>query len=267
MNDFQRRRLLTVLEPFHHIISVPGESAEVTYVSRYGQDVAFERLDRSFGRCALGDFEFDFGQLTEEEKLKLERSEIERCDKFTSQLPKRLRENTFEAIDVHSGNREAYERCKALEYGRNLFIHGDAGNGKTMLAVATAKHFAANYTVGFWSAATFCDAIRSAMSPRGTAERPNLKGYDVLVLDDIDKAKPSDFVYEALYSLINYRWENEKTTIFTSNRSVKVTAERASPDQDNSRALMSRMASGEVVEVAGPDRRVLQGKLVADLVA
>lgn len=121
MNDFQRRRLLAALKD-DHVITVSEEPVEVTYVQRYGTGIQYRRPNGSYGFCALDDFEFDIGQLTEEDKVELERGEMERRDTFTNELPKRLRAHTFEAIDVHTGNREAYERCRALEYGRNLFI-------------------------------------------------------------------------------------------------------------------------------------------------
>ena len=80
------------------------------------------------------------------------------------------------------------------------------------------------------------------------------------MLDDIGKTKASDFVYEELYGLINYRLEHGLTTIFTSNHPLSVTALKVSPDPDNLGAMVSRLASGAVVEVKGRDRRVLNGK-------
>ena len=80
------------------------------------------------------------------------------------------------------------------------------------------------------------------------------------MLDDIGKTKPSDFVFEELYGLINHRLEHGLTTIFTSNHSLSDTALKVSPDPDNLGAIMSRLASGTVVEVKGRDQRVLQGR-------
>ena len=43
---------------------------------------------------------------------------------------------------------------------------------------------------------------------------------ELLVLDDIWTEKPTDWVAEVLYTIINNRYENMKTTVFTSNLKV-----------------------------------------------
>ena len=52
---------------------------------------------------------------------------------------------------------------------------------------------------------------------------------DVLVLDDIGTEKPTDRVAEILYTIINNRYENMKTTIFTSNLKVPELWDRLNP--------------------------------------
>ncbi len=129
-----------------------------------------------------------------------------------------------------------------------------------MLAVATAHYFAPYFSVAVWGAVNLFSAIRTSFNPHSSVERPNLERPELLVLDDIGKSKASDFVYEELYGLINSRLEHGKTTIFTSNHSVSGTALKVSPDPDNLAAMVSRLASGTVVEVTGRDKRVLQGQ-------
>lgn len=45
----------------------------------------------------------------------------------------------------------------------------------------------------------------------------SLNKVNVLILDDFGVEKMTDWAYQMLYSLINYRYENLKTTIYTSN--------------------------------------------------
>ncbi len=132
-----------------------------------------------------------------------------------------------------------------------------------MLAVAIAHKFAAYYSVAVWGVVDLFATIRASFNAYNNTERPNLKRPEVLVLDDIGKSKASDFVYEELYSIVNDRWEQGKTTIFTSNHSTIGAAQKVSPDKDNAKALLSRMASGDVVEVTGRDQRAFQGKAYA----
>jgi DNA replication protein DnaC len=48
---------------------------------------------------------------------------------------------------------------------------------------------------------------------------------DLLILDDLGVDKPSDWVLNVLYNIINYRYENLKKTIITSNFSLDEIAE------------------------------------------
>jgi DNA replication protein DnaC len=266
MNELDIRRRLAALQP-GDTITVSGEQVYVDYIGWSSQAagpsrkvVNYFKPDGSSGVCARDAFSFADGQPSDRQRLNLANKEKEKLNDFLRTLSPRLRTYTFEAIEVHEGNHEAVARCKALEPGHNIFIHGDAGNGKTMLSVATVRHFAAHFSVAVWSVTEFCSAIRSSFGSHATKERPRLERTEILVLDDIDKVKSSDFVYEELYSLINYRHEHQLTTIFTANHGARRTAVKASPDPDNAGALLSRMASGDVVEIKGQDRRVLSGR-------
>jgi len=65
-----------------------------------------------------------------------------------------------------------------------------------------------------------------------------------LVLDDLGTCKLSEWMFEILYSLINYRYEYLKTTIITSNYSIEQLAELWNDDRITSRIVRS----GEVFE-------------------
>ncbi len=260
MSDFETRRRRIAIRPGHTVTAPCGNSFTVEHADErfvcldVGQDLNIEPY---YSRREL---QLSADQLTEEDEQRLAAHEHASRRKFAKALSPLLQTYTFDRLNVHAGNRAAFEACQGLEHGDTLFIHGAAGNGKTMLAVATAHRFAPYYTVEVWGVVNLFSALRRSFNPHAQVERPDFRRLEVLVLDDIGKTKPSDFVFEELYGLINQRLEHGLTTIFTSNHSLSETALKVSPDPDNLGAIVSRLASGTVVEVKGRDQRVLRGR-------
>ncbi|HEX7038917.1 MAG TPA: ATP-binding protein [Trueperaceae bacterium] len=175
---------------------------------------------------------------------------------FTERLPARYRRYTFDTLRRHPGNAAAIDAAKALQPGQNLYLWGPAGNGKTHLAVATGRRLAeAGHRVAFYGVVALFAQIRASFAPDG-APRPDLAFPDVLILDDLGKVKPTEFVYQEFYAALEARWANEKSTVFTANHRPSAAAEHLSPDSESAAAILSRMASGVVVEVRGRDERL-----------
>lgn len=181
-----------------------------------------------------------------------------RRDWFLDGLPKRYVSYKRENLRVHAGNKTAVETAEALQPGENLFIHGPAGNGKTHLAVATGfRMLTLGQSVRFYGVVDLFNQIRASFSKQHPEEhRPNLLAPDVLILDDLGKVKPTEFVFQEFYAALEARWANEKTTIFTANHRASVAAAQLSVDAEGAGAILSRMASGHVVAVAGKDERL-----------
>jgi len=72
----------------------------------------------------------------------------------------------------------------------------------------------------------------------------------VVILDDIGAEKPSDWVEEQLYALIDVRYRMLRSTIFSSNRSM-----RQLEAQIGSRSVSRIMEMCEGVRVGGEDWR------------
>lgn len=175
---------------------------------------------------------------------------------FTDSLPVRYRRYTFDTLRRHPGNAAAIDAAKALQPGQNLYLWGPAGNGKTHLAIATGHHLAeAGHTVAFHGIAALFAQIRASFAPDGPP-RPNLHHPDILILDDLGKIKPTEFVYETFYATLETRWSQEKTTIFTANHRPLDAANQLAPDPESAAAILSRMASGTVTEIKGRDERL-----------
>lgn len=174
---------------------------------------------------------------------------------YLATLPSRYHGYTAATINRTDENAPVMEALKAGLTG-NLYLFGPAGTGKTHLAVAGARRMAERgKTARFWGMASLIAELRAASG--GEMPRPELGHWDVLVLDDIDKIRPTAFVYETLYALIEDRWANEKVTIFTAQHDPNGAAVVLTPDGSELAAdpLASRMASGKVLKVAGDDRR------------
>ncbi|AGI38478.1 phage DNA replication protein [Thermoclostridium stercorarium subsp. stercorarium DSM 8532] len=170
----------------------------------------------------------------QEEELRQRMRKIERLFD-QSRLGKRFRDRTFEAFEIRDYNRKAFEI--ALDYAQNfgrykekgegLFITGGYGVGKTHLAAAITNYLIQNLkgTVIFGNVTTLLGRLRFAYSDDSEYEETQilkeLYDVDLLVIDDLGKEKPTPWVEEKLYNVINERYENYKPIIVTSNLGVE----------------------------------------------
>lgn len=267
MNHLELRHLGALLRPGHLFTATNGQQYEVVSKTYSDHVICTKKDDDSDSvnwcmvKLPLTEVVLSENQITPADRERVAQQIDTRRQEFLRNLPPKCQQYTYANLKINEGNRYAVERCQNLLCGTNLFIYGDVGNGKTMLAVASAYELAAYYSVAVWGVVELFTKIRASFNVHNRTERPDLRRPEVLVLDDIGKSKASDFVYEELYGIVNYRWEHGKTTIFTSNHGAFATAQKVSPDVDNAGALLSRMASGDVVKVTGRDQRVLQGKI------
>jgi DNA replication protein DnaC len=104
-----------------------------------------------------------------------------------------------------------------------LFLEGQPGVGKTHLAVAVLKAIIAKTGARglFYDTRDLLRVIRSTYDPAiRTTElevlRPVLTA-DLLVLDDLGAEKTSEWVDETMNLIVNTRYSERRTTLFTSN--------------------------------------------------
>ncbi|PYE51036.1 ATP-binding protein [Deinococcus yavapaiensis] len=178
---------------------------------------------------------------------------------YLATLPERYRAYTLPGLRTTFENTQARAACEGLDRA-NVYLYGPAGTGKTYLAVATGRAYAEQgRSVRFWSLNLLIGAYRDAIANRTRA--PELASVDVLVLDDCGKLKPSEYVYEQVYNLLEARWADAKTTMFTAQHNPGKVALTLTPagNEDAAGALASRMGSGYVFEIAGDDERCKSG--------
>jgi DNA replication protein DnaC len=137
-----------------------------------------------------------------------------------------------------------------------LYIFGKPGVGKTHLAVGALKTIALRgYWFHFVSAA---DLMAKCRQPSAGTSKENaddiidthIYAYAYLLIDDMGIEKPSDFVHEKLYRLIDGRFAKEKPTIITSNLTLDEFGLRLGE------RLASRVGSDLVAEIKGDDMRM-----------
>ena len=105
-----------------------------------------------------------------------------------------------------------------------LLLMGTCGTGKTHLAVAALIEIINSGKPGRVLFSNFQDLIQEIQASFDSDEVPSksellrpLLDADLLVLDELGAQKPTQFVQDILYYVINTRYNNELTTIFTTN--------------------------------------------------
>ena len=145
-------------------------------------------------------------------------------------IPKRFRGVSFERKPVCDIDSEVLREIRRfvrnidenVDKGRGLWFYGDVGTGKTSLAMLVSKAaLEAGRSVAIYSVPHLLADIKETYdddSPRSYADLfRRLCEVDLLHLDDLGAEKPTEWVLEQLYSIVNERWQNERSIVVTTN--------------------------------------------------
>lgn len=192
--------------------------------------------------------------------------EQSRKEKIEKQIKNRIPPK-FRNADLKKSLKVIQDYCSQKKE-KGFFLYGDFGTGKTYNVYALTKALLKkDIDVHVFNLPRLLNTIRASFSKqevynkdtdnyfyafvKNMSDIEKLIDVEVLIIDDIGAEKPSDWVAETLYYLINSRYENMKTTIFTSNLSLDKLADRIG------NRIISRIAEMcDVYEIKGEDRRV-----------
>lgn len=185
-----------------------------------------------------------------------------------AQLPKRYENCHFESYRSQNVSQERAKKVAyqfATEYpavDRGLLLIGSVGVGKTHLAVSILKALSERgFSALFYEFGSLLKEIQGSYNPNTfTSELSVLAPVltsEVLVLDELGASKPTDWVRDTLYHIINSRYNENKFTIFTTNYPDERTDVRKETLEDrigvSTRSRLFEMC--KTIAIDGPDFR------------
>jgi DNA replication protein DnaC len=181
-------------------------------------------------------------------------TESDRDAEISAEQEEKLRAEHLARQREHIPARFRNARSDAPVPTGGVFLTGGVGSGKTHMAAAWALEAAAAGDVIHWvNAAAHLSAIRANFNGGPQVETPaEIARADLVVIDDLGAERPTEWVRESLYVLVDAIYEQERRLIVTSNLKLSQIA----------RLLGERIASRlaemcPVVTLDGPDRRRL----------
>jgi len=144
-------------------------------------------------------------------------------------IPRRYRDVAFDRLPVTEIEPQAVVATtrrfadtidNQIDAGRGLWFMGGPGTGKTTLAMLVSKAaLRAGRSVAIYSLPRLLNEIRDTHR----AERSHvdlldrLTAVDLLHVDDVGAERTTDWVLEELYSIVNARYEDERSMVITTN--------------------------------------------------
>jgi DNA replication protein DnaC len=188
---------------------------------------------------------------------------LRKARSLSAVIPRRYRDVSFErppATDIDpqvvSATRRFADRIdEKLDGGRGLWFMGPVGTGKTTLAMLVSKAaLKTGRSVAIYSLPRLLNEIRDTHR----AERSHvdlldrLTAVDLLHIDDVGAERTTDWVLEELYSIVNARYEDERSMVITTN----ILDREALCEQITERTVSRLTEMCDELPLLGHDRRM-----------
>jgi DNA replication protein DnaC len=196
-----------------------------------------------------------------------------RTKSLAGRIPRKYQDVSFDRPPVSDIARIAPEQIRVIrryvqtidaniDAGRGLWLVGDVGTGKTTLAMLVSRAaLQAGRSVAIYSLPRLLNLIREAIdSDDGKLDLlDRLAAVDLLHIDDLGAESKTDWVLEQLYSIVNARYESQRTILATSNLTPEKLAEQIGP------RTVSRLEEicGDPLGFFGADKRRREFEVVA----
>ncbi|MBR3310405.1 MAG: ATP-binding protein [Solobacterium sp.] len=188
---------------------------------------------------------------------------------LSSDLPKKLEIVSFEDIHTESETRDYLivmgKAMDASRQGKGIYLYGSLGSGKTYLAACACNdHARMKEKVAFVHYPTFTQRVVASLANNEfQAEMNRLMYASFLVLDDIGAESVTEFTRDQiLLPILNTRYENNRTTWFTSNYDLATLKKhfqftnRGKDEEVKAARIIERISCmSEEIRLVGKDRR------------
>lgn len=186
----------------------------------------------------------------EAERLSARAARRNRC-----QLPNRLQGESLDRLRPKPGQAAAIaaaSKWATTKDAGGLLLTGETGVGKTRIAAAACWTRLEHWPCTYASVARAMAKLGGSFTDEGRAEAVRMfSGNGAVVLDDLDKTRPTDFGMEQLFSAVDAREQAGAPLLVTTNLTPSEIGERYGEP------LMSRLAGYcRTVRVDGDDWRV-----------
>jgi DNA replication protein DnaC len=141
-------------------------------------------------------------------------------------IPLRCKDFTFASYPTNNAARAIVAKAVGnWDFRQSLFLYGPYGIGKTGLMVAALRHVAIMYaeqhpgaTMRFASAPQLFRDLRAGYADESyTRVLDTATSSSLLALDDLGAEKPTEWVKEQLYLIVNERYDSNRPIWITSN--------------------------------------------------